>query len=133
MSDAGSSSGGGRRYTQGARYKGNDPQMLAAALDAAFDYRGDVTLYLLGGEEVQGYLSNRNARAPQPYVEIFPSDGSRLRRVLYQAISGVAFTGRDTAAGKSWETWLKQYKAKKEAEARGEKTDPIGLFPDDSS
>jgi len=133
VSDAGSSSGGGLRFTQGARYQGNDPQILAAALNAAFDYRGDVTLYLRGGEEVQGYLSNRNPQAPQPYVEIFPSDGSRLRRILYQAISGIAFTGRDTAAGKSWETWLKKYKAKKEAEARGEKTELIGLFPDDSN
>ena len=119
-------------FGQGSRYQGDDPEILAEALEAAFDYRGDVTLSLQSGEVVQGYLSNRNRKPPEPYVEVMPADGSDRRRIPYQAIRGVAFTGRDTAAGKSWETWLRKYNAKKEAEARGEKTEPLGLFPDES-
>ena len=117
-------------FGQGSRWEGDDPEMLAAAIEAAFDYRGDVTLLLRDGGEIQGYVSNRDARAPEPYLHIFPSDGSALRTLLYRGLRGVAFTGRDTASGKSWETWLKKYKAKKEAEARGEKTQPLGLFPE---
>ena len=66
---------------------------MARAIEAAFDYRGDVTLTLAAGEVV-GYLSNRNASAREPYVEVFPADGSPLRRILYREIQGVAFTGR---------------------------------------
>jgi len=117
-------------FGQGSRYEGDDPELLALALEAAFDYRGDVTLYLRTGESVQGYLSNRNQKGPEPYVELVPSDGSEKRRFPYPAIRGVAFTGRDTAAGKSWETWLKKYQAKKDAQARGERTEALGLFPD---
>ena len=119
-----------RRFGQGARYETDDPRILEQAIEAAFDYRGDITLFLDGGDRVQGYLSNRNRKAPEPYVEVFPSDGSPLRRILYRSIRGVDFTGRDTAAGKSWETWLKNYQAKKEARARGEETGEIGLFPE---
>jgi hypothetical protein len=108
------------RFGEGARYVGDDPEMLSLAIEAAFDYRGDVTLLLDRAEEVQGYLSNRNLKPPDPYVEIFPSDGSPLLRIPCRAIRGVAFTGRDTASGKSWEAWVKKYKAKREAEARGE-------------
>ena len=38
----------------------------------------------------------------------------------------LAFTGRDTAAGKSWEAWMKKYAEKK---AAGESN--IGLHPDE--
>ena len=117
----------GQRLTQGFRWEGDDPEMLAAVLDAAFDYRGDVTLFLVAGGEVQGYLANRNQRALEPYVEIFPSAEKERWRLPYAAIRGIAFTGKDTAAGKSWETWVKQYRAKKEAEGRGETRDSVGL------
>ncbi len=117
-------------FAQGVRYEGDDPVVLRAAIDAAFDYRGDVTILLQAGEEVRGYLSNRNLKAVEPYVEILLADAVRPRRIPYRSVRGVAFTGRDPASGKSWETWLKKYKAKIEAERRGEKVDAIGLFPD---
>ena len=119
------------RFGQGAHYEGQDPEILAQALETAFDYRGNVTLRLGGGEEVKGFVANRDRAAPEPYVEIFPADGSEKRRILYGSIEGVAFTGRDTAAGKSWETWVKKYREKKEAEARGEKRESIGLYPEE--
>jgi hypothetical protein len=45
--------------------------------------------------------------------------------IPYSDIAALAFTGRDTAAGKSWEAWVKKYMEKK---AAGE-TD-IGLEPE---
>ena len=106
------------------------PEDLAEAIEAAFDYRGDVTLFLEDQGELRGYLSNRDGRAPEPYLDIHPADGSTPRRIRYSSIRGIAFTGRDTAAGKSWETWVKKYRAKKEAEERGESVEQVGLYPE---
>ena len=104
----------------GFRWEGNDPQALVKVIEAAFDYRGDVTIALSSGEKVEGYLSNRESRGPEPFVQVFPSDGSPPRKLLYRSIRGIAFTGRDGAAGKSWETWVSQYEAKKLARKKGE-------------
>ena len=118
------------RFDQGMRCDGGDPVILRQAVEAAFDYRGDVTLILEGGEEVSGYVSNRDLNAADPFVEILTSREIRPRRVPYGKIRGVAFTGKNTASGKSWETWLRKYKAKLEALSRGEATEAIGLFPE---
>ena len=117
-------------YTQGYAVRGASPEDLEQAIEAAFDYRGDVTLYLEDGSELRGYIANRNVRAPEPFLDLHPSDGSSVRRIPYGRLEGMAFTGRDTAVGKSWETWVKKYRAKKDAEARGEKVERVGLYPD---
>ena len=43
--------------------------------------------------------------------------------IAYSDIAALAFTGRDTAAGKSWEAWVKKYVEKK---AAGEKAHRAG-------
>ena len=104
--------------------------MLAAAIEAAFDYRGDVTLLLAGGRELKGYLSNRELQGAQPFVEMLLPDAPRPRRVPLAEVRGIALHGKDPASGKSWETWIKKYKSKREAEARGEAVEALGLFPE---
>lgn len=89
---------------------------LAEAVELAFDYRGDVTMALTTGESVVGYLFNRDAAEPDPWIEVFPADDPSPRRISYAAIASLAFTGEDTANGKSWETWV----SKKESERRAE-------------
>ena len=37
------------------------------------------------------------------------------QKIAYADIAALAFSGRDTAAGKSWEAWVKKYWDKKEA------------------
>ena len=58
-------------------------------------------------------------------VRLFPKNDPRKTSIAYSDIAGLVFTGRDTAAGKSWEAWVRKYWEKKQA---GE-TD-IGLKPE---
>ncbi len=100
---------------------------VRAALEKAFDYRGDVTLTLKDGRVVEGYIfDRRNGSAlEQCVVRLFPKDRDEKVTISYAEIARVVFSGRDTAAGKSFETWLKKYAEKK---AAGEKN--IGIEPE---
>lgn len=89
---------------------------LAEAVELAFDYRGDVTIALKSGESFVGYLFNRQVSGSESSLELFPSDSSIAQKIRYDQISTIAFTGEDTATGKSWETWI----SKKESERRAE-------------
>ena len=92
---------------------------LRQALEKAFDYRGDVTITRKDGYTVEGYLFDRRSAPTLKHslVRIYPRDSGEKLTIAYSDIAALAFTGRDTAAGKSWETWVKKYKEKK---ARGE-------------
>lgn len=87
------------------------------AIEQAFDYRGDVTLHTADGQTVEGYIFDRRADAPQPYLRLVPSNGGEQITLLYKDLVKIEFSGRDTAAGKSWESWVKKYNEKR---ARGE-------------
>lgn len=89
---------------------------LVEAVELAFDYRGDVTVSLKAGESISGYLFNRQANGSDSYLELFPSDSAPARQVRYDQIAAIAFTGEDTATGKSWEHWI----TKKDSERRAE-------------
>jgi hypothetical protein len=82
------------------------------AIDAAFDYRGDVTLRLTDGSELVGYVANRDADRGE--LTIFPTAGGR-QTLAYERVAAVDFSGRDPAAGHTWEAWLKRYVEKKAA------------------
>lgn len=101
---------------------------LRAALEKAFDYRGDVTITLKNGETVEGYVYDRKPgkSLTDSYARVLPNDNHQKRNIVYSEIAALAFTGRDTAAGKTWEAWVKKYQEKK---AAGETN--IGLHPDD--
>jgi len=86
------------------------------AIDKAFDYRGDVTLTLAGGQ-VEGYIFNRDARATPPRVEVFVKGEDAPRIIPYLDIKAIAFTGRDTADGKSWAAWASKKEDERKAEA----------------
>ena len=117
----------GSAYVQGFRI--DDPSMdeLREVLEAAVDYRGDVTLCSRSGEEVVGYIFSQEASAPDPYVELLARNDASPRSFLYRDIESIQFSGRDTASGKSFETWAKNYEAKRVARARGEDVGPIGI------
>jgi len=98
---------------------------VRAALEKAFDYRGDLTVTLKNGEKVEGYIFDRKndgATLADCNVRMIPKGRSEKLRIPYSDIAALAFTGRDTAAGKSFEAWVRKYKEKK---AAGEKN--IGI------
>ncbi|HVI07987.1 MAG TPA: hypothetical protein VND65_06800 [Candidatus Binatia bacterium] len=90
---------------------------IRKALEKAFDYRGDITLTLKDGSKVEGYLFDRRPAATlkNSVVRLYPKNSAEKIAVSYADIAALAFTGRDTAAGKSWEAWMKKYAAKKAA------------------
>ena len=98
---------------------------IRAALEKAFDYRGDLTITLKSGEKIDGYMFDRRANSPklsECFVRVMPKDRADKLSIPYSEIAALAFTGKDTAAGKSFEAWVKKYQAKK---AAGEKN--IGI------
>jgi len=93
---------------------------LRKALEQAFDYRGDVSITRKNGTKIEGYIFDRSngTRLADSFVRLLPKDGSPKITISYTEIAALAFTGRDMAAGKSWENWVRQYWEKK---AAGEK------------
>lgn len=93
------------------------PAELSEAIELAFDYRGDITVELKSGNRVTGYLFNRNATGEQPAIELFPSTGNGTMTIPYSEVASIAFTGEDTATGKSWETWVAKKSSERQREA----------------
>lgn len=87
------------------------------ALEKAFDYRGDVTLTRRDGSKVEGYLFDRKTGVGlrDSYVRVIPAKDRSKVTIAYSEIAALAFTGRDTAAGKTFEAWVKKYWEKKTA------------------
>jgi len=52
-------------------------------------------------------------------VRLLPRDSDQKVTIAYSDIAALAFTGRDTAAGKSWEAWVRKYKEKRAAGETG--------------
>jgi len=100
---------------------------LRQALEKAFDYRGDVTLTLKNGTSIEAYIFNRQSGATlaDSWVQYFTPSAAEKRKLSYAEIARMEFSGKDRAAGKHWEDWVKAYNAKK---AAGEKN--IALVPD---
>ena len=97
------------------------------ALEKAFDYRGDVTITRKDGTTVEGYLFDRRSgkSLQDSIVRVIPRNTREKVSLAYSDIAALAFTGRDSAAGKSWEAWVRKYWEKK---AAGETN--IGLDPE---
>ena len=100
---------------------------LRDALEHAFSYRGDVSITRKDGSRVEGYVFDRRTGATlaDSCVRLIQKDGGSKLSVPYADIAGLEFSGRDMAAGKSWETWVKQYWERRTA---GEKD--ISLQPE---
>ena len=105
---------------QGRVWQPATEEDLREGLEKAFDYRGDVTIVRKDGSSVEGYIFDRRAadKLSDCVIRLFPKGDAVKISVPYEDIVSLNFTGRDTAAGKSWEAWLKKYWEKK---AAGEK------------
>lgn len=101
---------------------------ICVALEKAFDYRGDITLTRKDGSIVEGYLFDRSStgrKLADFYVRLYRKNTDEKIKIAYSDVARLEFSGKDTAAGKSFETWVKKYNEKKNA---GEKN--IGIEPE---
>ena len=101
---------------QNAVFTCTSDQDRREAIDKAFDYRGDVTL-TVRGEQIEGYIFNRDAAAVPPRIELFAKGSETPQVIPYADIEAIAFTGKDTADGKSWEAWVSKKASERQAEA----------------
>jgi len=88
------------------------------ALEKAFDYRGDLTITLKDGQKIEGYVYDRKIKGPalsDCFIRVMPKDRADKLTIPYGDIAGLAFTGRDTAAGRSFAAWVKKYNERKAA------------------
>jgi len=112
-------------------YQGWVPELaseddIREALERAFDYRGDVTITKKDGTVIEGYIFDRKSAKTlrDSLVRVLPKDSNHRLSIPYSEIAALAFSGRDMAAGKNWETWVRKYWEKR---AAGES---YGLTPD---
>jgi hypothetical protein len=112
---------------------------VRAVIEKAFDYRGDVTITRKSkdnkngnnnddGSQITGYLFDRRIgpTLETSVVRLMLATSNERPQIPYSEIASIAFTGRDTAAGKSYESWVKKYWEKR---AQGEKN--ISLEPEE--
>ncbi len=100
---------------------------IRAVIEKAFDYRGDVTITRKDTSQLTGYLFDRRVGKTlnDSVIRLILATSTDRPAVPYSEIAGIAFTGRDTAAGKSYEAWVKKYW---ESRAKGEKN--ISIEPE---
>jgi hypothetical protein len=94
--------------------EGDRAPASSEALRAAFDYRGNVTLELRDGTALEGYVTNLGGSQ----LDLWQPGHTSTRAVPRHEIAHVVFSGRDTASGKSWETWVRSYEAKRTSAAQ---------------
>ena len=100
---------------------------LERVIDLAFDYRGNTTIIKKDGSEIVGYICNRDRSAPEPFIQLIDEAGNGPHTLAYAEIATINFTGRDTAAGKSWQAWVDRKQREKDGlatEATESTSDP---------
>src|SRR5580704_5438062 len=102
---------------------------IREALEKAFDYRGDITVTRKDGSKVEGYLFDRRSgySLVDSFIRIIPTNEKTKVNVAYADVTALAFTGRDTAAGKTFEAWVKKYWEKKAAGEKNIQIEPEKL------
>ncbi len=90
---------------------------IREALEKAFDFRGDITVTRKDGTKIEGYLFDRRSGATlaDSFIRIIPSNAPTKVNIAYSDVAALVFSGRDTAAGKTFEAWIKKYWEKKAA------------------
>jgi hypothetical protein len=99
------------------------------ALEKAFDYRGDITVTRKDGSKIEGYLFDRRTGTTlaDSYIRIIPAKEKTRLTIAYGDVAALAFSGRDTAAGKTFEAWVKKYWEKKAAGEQNIQIEPEKL------
>jgi len=114
--------------------EGYKPQLdseaaVLEAVEKAFSFRGDITIVTKAGQTFEGYVFDRvtDAGLANCFVRLIPKDCGPRVKIGYAEIAQIDFSGRDAAAGKSFQTWLKKYNEKKAAGEKNIRIDPEPL------
>ncbi len=102
---------------------------IREALEKAFDYRGDITITRKDGTKIEGYIFDRRSgdSLESSFVRLIPSTSPTKVNITYSDVAALAFSGRDTAAGRSFEAWVKKYWEKKAAGEKNIQIEPEKL------
>ena len=95
-------------YEQGCVLEKENSKFLEG-LRAAIDYRGDTTLQLKDGTQIEGFVFNLT----DDVLQLFPADSLEVKKVALNDLKSISFSGQDTAKGKSWDDWQKKKDATK--------------------
>jgi hypothetical protein len=85
----------------------SDDLPFTKVVELAFAYRGDVSLDLVDGTTLVGYLFNYNSET----LDVIQTETGERHRLLYDQVRAIRFTGRDAAAGQSYEAWQRRRSA----------------------
>ncbi len=121
--------------TEYENLEGYNPQLdslpvVRDVVEKAFSYRGDVTIVNRRGDAVEGYIFDRQAESSDTAkwnLRMIIKDSTDRATIRYEDIASIQFTGKDPAAGKSFQTWLKKYQEKKAAGEKNIRIDPEPL------
>jgi hypothetical protein len=105
---------------EGDALDASDPARLLSSLDAIRDFRGDVTLVLHDGTTVEGFVFDVTVGVDLGSCRLrLMSPGTAERRLIMgRDIASIRISGRDAAAGKTWENWVRRYAEKRLAGER---------------
>ena len=101
---------------RGLRIDDSDEGRLRAAIEAAVDYRGDVTITRRStGAPIVGFCFDCLAAEDFGFtvVRLLPADGGERMTIPCGDIAAIEFSGPDAAEGRSFQTWAKKYVQKK--------------------
>lgn len=103
----------------------HDETALREIVEHAFDYRGDVTVRCDDGRTIIGFLYDRtvDASLDRFRIRMLPASGEPRLTLTLDLITDLAITGKDTAAGKSWEAWVRRYAEEKRNAAPATQSD----------
>lgn len=119
------SASGDAAFAEGVRIRAEEPRFLEG-VRAAVDYRGDVTILRRDGSSLEGYLFDAIAEGDAACLRVLPARGDRLRVPLAE-VAEIAFSGKDTASGRTWENWVRRYVEKRLAgESANLEAEPLG-------
>ncbi|MDE2291451.1 MAG: hypothetical protein KGL53_05155 [Elusimicrobia bacterium] len=78
-----------------------DSDALSKQIEAAYDYRGHVTISLKAGGTLEGFVYNRILKSPRMpdggYLDVMVKDSDEKRRLRFDEIASIALSGKDFA------------------------------------
>ncbi len=105
-------------HSQGFVAERSDPERFEAGVLAAVEYRGDITMTTRDGGIIEGYVFDLTGTLETGSIGYMTREDKSPQRMDAVEIERIEFSGKDTAEGKSFETWIEKYVQKKIAGER---------------